>query len=251
MKKVVCLIQTRLASSRLPAKCMLDIGGMSVIHHVIHRISYTKHVSNIVVSTGSDEQNDVIESTIRNLHGMHKMLARVYRGNDSNLIARHLSCLEHINKKEFIRVQADNVFVSPKHIDGLIEFAKKNELDYASYWCPYTMKSAMETHSGFWAEYITEKALKNAKQIKGTDALVFDSPKIKTDYIPMPFNCSHVRLTLDTLQDYINIQKVFRMFSMSRLVDVGEISEYLLSEECENLRKSMHNLMITNKKEFS
>lgn len=248
MKKVVCFIQTRLASSRLPAKCMLNMNGMTVLDYIINRIAYSKRVLYIVVSTGSDPQNDVIESSIQTNCGLHRILARVHRGSDNDLIDRHLSCLEDTGKKEFIRVQADNVFVSPQYIDELIKFAKENDLDYASYWCPITMRSAMETHSGFWAEYITAKALKNARQIKGTDALVFDSPKIKSDYIKMPFDTRHVRLTLDTLQDYINIQKILKMVSMTLLVDVEYISKRLLSNACGDLRKSMRNLMITNKK---
>ena len=50
-KKIVCIIQARMGSTRLPKKSMMPLGGKPLLQNVIERVQLTKLVDEIVLAT--------------------------------------------------------------------------------------------------------------------------------------------------------------------------------------------------------
>ena len=56
-KKIDCIIQARLGSSRLKEKIFLKINGVLLIEHLLKRVKKIKHLNRIIIST-TDKPND-------------------------------------------------------------------------------------------------------------------------------------------------------------------------------------------------
>ena len=111
--KTSVLIPTRLQSSRLPRKALLDICGLPMIVHVYRRCLLAKNPDSVYVVTDSEEIRDTIEKSGGNVimtSSEHKTgtdrIAEAARDLDSEII---------------INVQGDEALVNPEYIDLVVE----------------------------------------------------------------------------------------------------------------------------------
>ena len=61
MESTKAVIQARVGSTRLPGKVMYPLDGRSTLEHVITRVSNANAVTDVVVATSTEPQDDVIE----------------------------------------------------------------------------------------------------------------------------------------------------------------------------------------------
>ena len=59
--KIGAIIFSRISSTRLPGKALIDINGMTLIERVIKRSKLIKSVNHICISTSRNSEDDVIE----------------------------------------------------------------------------------------------------------------------------------------------------------------------------------------------
>ena len=105
------IIPARLASTRLPRKVLLDLGGKPVVQHVWERAKKAKSAQNVVLLTDSDE------------------VASVARGFGAEVVmtspdcpsgtARLASVVDQLPGDFFINIQGDEPFIEPALIDAL------------------------------------------------------------------------------------------------------------------------------------
>ena len=62
--KIVALVQARMGSTRLPNKVIKEIVGRPMIELLLKRLSQSKEVSQIVVATSENEENDSLQSLV-------------------------------------------------------------------------------------------------------------------------------------------------------------------------------------------
>jgi spore coat polysaccharide biosynthesis protein SpsF len=53
--KIVCIIEARMSSSRLPGKVMEKIGNRNSLEHIVHRIRNVEAIDNICIATRSSQ----------------------------------------------------------------------------------------------------------------------------------------------------------------------------------------------------
>jgi 3-deoxy-manno-octulosonate cytidylyltransferase (CMP-KDO synthetase) len=109
---ITLCIPARLASTRLPRKVLLDLGGKPVMQHVWERARQVKQASRVVVLTDADE------------------VAQVARGFGAEVLmtspdcpsgtARMASILPHLAGDFFLNIQGDEPFIEPTLLDDLI-----------------------------------------------------------------------------------------------------------------------------------
>jgi 3-deoxy-manno-octulosonate cytidylyltransferase (CMP-KDO synthetase) len=112
MPTVTLCIPARLASTRLPRKVLLDLGGKPVFQHVWERARQVRQADRVVVLTDADE------------------VAEVARGFGAEVLmtdpacpsgtARMASVIERLPGDFFLNVQGDEPFIDPALLDGLI-----------------------------------------------------------------------------------------------------------------------------------
>ena len=208
------IVQARGGSTRLPNKILLPFyNGKSILELLIAKLKQIDGVD-IIIATSVNSNCDVIEQTAR-VNGV-----KCFRGSENDVLQRFIDAAEFYHVDQIIRVCSDNPFLEMASINKLVEkVTSQNEADYISF--NIGGKPSIKTHFGFWTEYVTLNALKQAKAL--TDESLYHEHV--TNYIyanPSIFNVQwidgpesivkhlDIRLTIDTPEDFSNAQKIYK-----------------------------------------
>lgn len=112
MTKIVGIIPSRYASTRFPAKPLVDIAGKSMIQRVYEQASKCKLLSDVMVAT--DDQR--IFDHVLSFGGKVVMTASEHQSGTDRCaeVLSHLSDVDVI-----INIQGDEPFIEPEQIDQL------------------------------------------------------------------------------------------------------------------------------------
>lgn len=112
--KAVVLIPSRLNSTRLPGKALLDIGGLPMVVRVFKQAEKCMDIADVYVCTDSDEISKVVKS----FGGKVIMTSRNHQ-NGTTRIAEAKSFLPSYDL--YVDVQGDEPFINPEHITEVIK----------------------------------------------------------------------------------------------------------------------------------
>lgn len=112
--QVTVVIPARLASTRLEAKLLKDLAGMTVLERTYRQASQAKHVSEVVIATDSDEIYKVAES-----FGAKVEMTSADHQSGTDRIAELAK--KNSDWELIINVQGDEPFINPDDIDKVIE----------------------------------------------------------------------------------------------------------------------------------
>lgn len=112
MRRVVGLIPSRLESSRLPRKALVDIEGLPMIVHVFKRAQLAKRLDAVYVVTDSQEIAKIVRG-----YGGEVIMTGSHHPTGSDRIAE---AAEKIDCEIVVNVQGDEALVEPAHIDAVI-----------------------------------------------------------------------------------------------------------------------------------
>lgn len=114
VQRILGIIPARHASSRLPGKPLVDIGGKSMVQRVVEQAMRSNGLSAVVVAT--DDQR--IVDHVRGFGGHAVLTAKEHpSGTD-----RCWEALEVVGKEKFdgvVNIQGDEPFIEPAQIDEL------------------------------------------------------------------------------------------------------------------------------------
>jgi 3-deoxy-manno-octulosonate cytidylyltransferase (CMP-KDO synthetase) len=110
---VVAIIPARYASTRLPGKALLDIGGKPLIRRVYERVLLASRVERVAVAT--DDQR--IADAVRAFGGEAVMTSTDHRSGTDRIAEAAL----HTGGDVIVNVQGDEPLIEPEIIDGVIE----------------------------------------------------------------------------------------------------------------------------------
>lgn len=120
--KILCVIPSRIQSTRLPRKAILPIQGKPMVQWVYENANRCQVINKVVVATDSEE----IASVIRNCGGNVEMTnADLKTGSDRvAAVAEKYSDMDIV-----INLQGDEPFIKPKMLEQLVApFALDKEL---------------------------------------------------------------------------------------------------------------------------
>jgi len=207
--KVVCIVQARMGSSRLPNKMMLWFNDYPVIEWIRKRINTSVQISNIIFAIPDTKDNDILEIYLKSKG------ETVFRGSEQNVLGRFYEASLLYPSEAVIRVCADNPFVSGNQIDILIEHFKNNKCDYAYNHIPKNNKYP----DGIGAEICTvetlEKINRNAQKASQREHIfnyIWDNQSdfsIKT-FDPLQKELYHpeLKMDIDTMEDYMRLLRL-------------------------------------------
>uniref|UniRef100_UPI004047408D 3-deoxy-manno-octulosonate cytidylyltransferase n=1 Tax=Rheinheimera sp. TaxID=1869214 RepID=UPI004047408D len=115
-RKVVALLPSRLESSRLQRKALVDICGLPMIVHVYRRCKLARSLDEVFVATDSDEIRQVVES-----YGGKVVMTAKHHETGTDRIAEAAAPLDC---DIVVNVQGDEVLVNPAHIDAVVNAVK-------------------------------------------------------------------------------------------------------------------------------
>lgn len=114
--RVVCVLQARLSSSRLPAKALLQIEGKSLLRHCFDKAVQSGFtINNIFLLTSADPADDLIANEFASFSSP----CNIFRGDLDNLTLRYLAFCFEKNVNRIVRITCDNPLTSPSCLEAL------------------------------------------------------------------------------------------------------------------------------------
>jgi spore coat polysaccharide biosynthesis protein SpsF len=111
---ICVIIQARMASSRLPGKVLLDLGGKPMLEWVVERSRRAETVNQVVVATTVDPSDDPVFAFCK----QHEV--QVVRGSVYDVLDRYYQTAKHNDADIIIRVTADCPLIDPVLIDEAV-----------------------------------------------------------------------------------------------------------------------------------
>jgi spore coat polysaccharide biosynthesis protein SpsF (cytidylyltransferase family)/aryl-alcohol dehydrogenase-like predicted oxidoreductase len=207
-RRLRIVLQARTTSTRLPAKGLLPIGGVPLALLCARRLGTTGR--EVILAT-SEERSDDLLAALAAEHGI-----RVYRGSLNDVLSRFLGCIADLaNEDLVVRATADNPVPDGPFLERLLgEFDQINGRYLGTSspqdGLPYGLsaeifsagalrESACEPRDPLTSEHVTP----SLRAAEGDAGIVRAGVFLERDR-------SSVRVTIDTLDDYLLMADVFR-----------------------------------------
>jgi spore coat polysaccharide biosynthesis protein SpsF (cytidylyltransferase family)/aryl-alcohol dehydrogenase-like predicted oxidoreductase len=200
------IIQSRLPSSRLPAKAMLPVGGIPSV--VLCALRAANTGLRLVVATSSELSDDVI-ATALSTAGIE-----CFRGPHHDVLRRFVQASSDLpDNGILVRLTADNVFPDGSFIEDLLGKFANSGADYLGTHhpqsgLPYGMSAEAfsvailreadrEARSSYDREHVTPWIKRRGRSAR------YVYPRCQTHW-------ARLRCTLDTFEDYETLLRVFK-----------------------------------------
>lgn len=226
--KIVCIVQARISSSRLPAKILLPGYNKPLLLHLIERLKKSKLINSVIVATSKNPLDDLIYD----LCSLKKI--KVYRGNLNDLLSRYYNCAKKHNADHIVRVTSDCPLIDPKIIDLMIrKYLSLKKLDFLSNTHPPSYPDGFDVE--IFSFRALEKAFRSAKKSyerEHVTPFIWDNPKkfrlfnytsLKNDNLYKKY-----RLTLDYKEDFFVIWGIFNaLYKKKKYFELKHIIDFL------------------------
>lgn len=242
--KVVAVIQARMGSTRLPGKVMLPLAGEHVINHVISRVATASNVDETVVATSTGKQDDIIERYAS------RGGATVFRGSESDVLARMFSAAHEADADIVVRITADCPLVAPEVIDATVKRLQQKGIEYVSTDIELTFPR------GIGAESFTFESFEIVEEMTGEP---YEREHVTTAYLEQPerFSTENIasddvynadryrdrtdlRLTLDEADDYELIRRLYNELEWSETLSVRNAIDYIDNNDLAEINNHVH-----------
>lgn len=208
MPRTVAIIQARMGSTRLPGKIMMDLSGSPVLAHVIGRVGQMKTLDDIIIATTNAPADDIVAAFA------DKMGVLSFRGSESDVLSRYYHAAAENGAETIVRITSDCPVYDPGIGDAIVRFYHAHHFDIVTNAGGITGTRTFPP--GTDTEIFSMKRLTDAFQ---NASLSYQREHV-TPYIYEMFpdtvyhynseqDCSHLRLTLDTPEDYNLISIIY------------------------------------------
>jgi spore coat polysaccharide biosynthesis protein SpsF len=116
MAKVVCIIQARMGSTRLPGKSLMDLGGISLVESVHAGVAAANTINEIIVAIPENSHDNQLEVFLRS-QGIN-----VFRGSENDLVSRHFNAASSAGADFIVRIPGDNPLPHASEINNIVNF---------------------------------------------------------------------------------------------------------------------------------
>ncbi len=206
-KRVIAVIQARTNSERLPRKVLMPLGGRPVIDHVIIAVKGATLIDSVVLATTVQACDDELAAA------GERMGVRVFRGSENDVLGRFVEALECDNADVVIRITADNPLLDPLVIDRVVQEFLRGGCDYASNNLERSWPRGMDTE--VFTRHALDRAHREGLLPEHREHVTIymrtnpDTFRLRNVSAPVDETCPELRLSLDTKEDYVLLQKVF------------------------------------------
>ena len=211
MTKTTCIIQARIKSTRLPAKTMLILPtGHTVVQKVVWRCFQIEGIDKVVLAIpDSDDCDILVQEASRISHETGKECF-VFRGSELDVLSRYYHAWEAFGGDHIMRITADCPCLDPEVCSQVLKMHLQRAAGYSSNVWPRTYPQ------GYDCEVFTKQLLLHVHRN--------DTRRITREHVTTPMAAgrfcgyawrvsnltqekdeSEIRLTLDTIDDYIRI----------------------------------------------
>lgn len=201
MVRVLCVVQARLTSSRLPDKVVMSLGGKTIAEHVYERLGQCRLIDKVVFAIPVGSHNDALETFLT------EKGIPCFRGSEDHVLKRFYDCVSQYEPEIVVRATSDNPFIDWIQADRQIESLPG--YDYvSSKGAPLGTGVEVFYASGLYEAY--KQASSDREKEHVTPYLYLHPELFKVNKIPyrLPLKKDY-RLTVDTDEDYEVARQVY------------------------------------------
>jgi spore coat polysaccharide biosynthesis protein SpsF len=221
---IAVIVQARMGSTRLPGKVLKKILGEPMLWHLVNRVKKSRYVDTLIIAATEDKKDDAIEIFANEYH------LGIYRGSEKDIVDRYYNAARKYNADIVVRIWGDCPLIDPEIIDKTIEQFLSYKAEYANNSNPPTFPFGMtieiysfntleriwkETRDPFFREYPFEYIYANKESFK-------------TVYVKNDVDLSDIHLTVDYIEDFELITKIFEdLYSEHMVFNMKDILELI------------------------
>jgi spore coat polysaccharide biosynthesis protein SpsF len=218
--KVVIVVSARMASSRCPGKALAPLAGRPLLEVLLARMAAVRDVDGVVLATSASADNDPLADLARR-DGFD-----VFRGDEDDVLRRHLECARALAADHVVRVTGDNPLTDVETTEALVALHRRAQADYT-----YVPGDALLM--GILSEVISRDALERSwergdarHRSELVTLYIKEHPQefaIATGALPEGLYRPQYRLTVDHPEDVRLMQELFsRLAAPGRMVSTRE-----------------------------
>jgi len=125
-QKIVCTIEARMTSSRLPGKVLLPLAGKPALERLVERIQRSNYIDDIVVATTTNMADQPI------IELCERMSCSYFKGSEEDVLSRVLGAAKSANGDVIVEITGDCPLIDHRHIARVIELFYSGNYDYAA-----------------------------------------------------------------------------------------------------------------------
>lgn len=231
---IICVIQARTTSKRLPNKVLLNLpygSDETVLEQVIQRVSNSKYIKKIIVATTVNREDDKIQKICS------KVFVECYRGSEEDVLSRYYEVATKEKADHIVRITSDCPCVDYEIIDSLIELHIKNNNDFSSNNQIHSFPHGMDCE--IVSYQVLKEAFNNSTQKYEREHVMpyiykSNPQKYKIGNLEDKENNYNIRVTLDTEEDYILLCLVYnflyeknKFFNKEEIIRLFRTNKYL------------------------
>lgn len=207
--RMVCIVQARMGSTRLPGKVLEPLLGKPMIWWVMHRLRKSRLLDHVIIATTTKvTDNQLVE--LCKQEGWP-----VYRGSEDDVLDRYYQAAKQMDVEHIVRITSDCPLIDPLVTDHVIAtyLSAAPRPDYANNTLQRTyprgldtevfsfaaLETAWNTDTSSWREHVTPYLYHNPDRFR------LQSVTNSADY-------SRLRWTVDTPEDLALVRTVYEYF---------------------------------------
>lgn len=235
--KVVCIMQARVGSTRLPGKVLKKICGKTVLEHDIDRLKRVKNIEQIVIATTTLERDNAIVEEAKRLG------VDYFRGSEEDVLSRYYYAAKENEADVVVRVTSDCPLIDPQVTEKVIKFYLENKYDYVNNTIVKSFPRGLDTEVFNFQSL--KKAFLEATTLRDREHVtpyIWDNPTIfNLGCFVNDKDYSYLRWTLDTPEDFELISEIYKyLYSDNQCFGMKDIVElYSKHSELLNVNKDI------------
>ena len=235
-KNIVCIVQARMGSTRLPGKVMKEIMGKSMLVHIIERLKKSRLIDKIVIATTKNKDNLILKLA-------QEYKVKTFIGSEEDVLDRYYQAAKKYKANIVVRITSDCPLIDSDVIDKVTRYylENKSRLDYVTNTLSRSYPRGLDVE--VFSFNALEKAWREAKkpyQREHVTPYIYEHPEIfHLANIRNNEDLSYMRWTVDEEKDLKFVREVYK-----RLYKEGEV---FLMQDILNLLKKEPQLMDINK----
>jgi len=205
---IIGILQARTSSTRLPKKVIKEIKGKTMLEYQIERIKLSSEFDKVVVATSTNPEDKVIVEIAK------KCGVDYYRGDLNNVLERFYGICKRYRPDAIVRLTGDCPLIDYRIIDDIVKIYKNGNYDIVSNTFKRTFPDGLDVEllSFDALEHIYKNATTDEEKEHVTHYMYLHPDKFKIYNYAFKSDFSHLRWTVDEIEDFELISKIFRYF---------------------------------------
>ena len=220
---IICLIQTRIGSTRLPGKCMMNINNIPLTSYVIKAAQKSNLIDLVGIIYPDNDKDKKIFSNA------YKDECFCFAGSENNVLNRYYNAVKYLhiyknkNIEHIVRLTSDCplLYYNPKIIDGVIKIHLQNKNNFTH------NKGKNTFPSGLDVEIMDRKTLEimhemaTSKEDKEHVTLyVKNNPnKFKIGEYEMNKNIKINKVSIDTKEEFEKVSDIINLYELGEIIN--------------------------------